>query len=148
MEENEYRSTYGELTRIPCVYEKTLTNNRACCRMANHFWLADREGYSCLDQESSEKCAYLLSKIREKSSFVLKLRDIQGPLPHNMELRVQVGGLQGLQRQAGMSAVLPIDIHSLLTRAVEQFGSIDNFPFSEMMQSVVQFQGRKRRTSS
>jgi len=98
MEEGEYKSTYGELTSVRCVFEKALTNHRAKCRLAKHFCLADREGYSCEDAESSLNCAELLEKLRKKSAFVLKVRDINGPLPHNMEIRVQAGGVKGLAR--------------------------------------------------
>ena len=69
MEEGEYKSTYGELTSVRCVFEKALTNHRAKCRLAKHFCLADREGYSCEDAESSLNCAELLEKLRKKSAL-------------------------------------------------------------------------------
>jgi len=148
MEEDEYKATYSELTSIRCVYEKALTNNRARCRLSRHFWLADREGYACKSSEASEKCHKILTKIREKSSFVLKIREIDGPLPHNMELRVQVGGLQGLQRQQQADDNGTIeDISNLIRQSLQRYGSIDALPFSEIMQSVVHFKGRKRRSS-
>jgi hypothetical protein len=148
MEEDEYRATYRELTSIRCVYEKALTNNRARCSMARHFWLADREGYACKSPEASISCQNLLTNIREKSSFVLKIREVDGPLPHNMELRVQVGGLQGLQRQlqADHPGEAIEDISALIQQSIQRYGSLDAVPFSEIMQSVVQFKGRKRRS--
>ena len=150
MEENEYKSTYNNLTAVRCVFEKALTNNKAKCSLSNHFCLADREGYSCKDNDSSRECSELLKKLRKKSIFVLKLHEIDGPLPHNMEIRVQVGGLAGVSKLVGeevvdMPQLVTKDISGVLFKAKDLFGSLDNLPYSEVIQSVLQFQGRRRR---
>ena len=151
MEEGEYKSTYNELVSVCCVFEKTLTSNQARCRLSRHFCLADREGYACSDEESSIKCRELLENLREKSAFVLKVHKIKGPLPHNMEIRVQVGGITGLakliENQVGDRLKQPVveDIHGLIQKTTEKIGPLDKLPYSEIIQSVVQFQARRRR---
>lgn len=151
MEEKEYKSTYNNLTAVRCVFEKALTNNKAKCGLSNHFCLADREGYSCKSNESSSKCSELLKKLRENSIFVLKLREIDGPLPHNMEIRVQVGGLAGVAKLVAgnenidAAGLVTEDIDGVLSQAIDTFGSLDNLPYSEIIQSVLQFQVRRRR---
>ena len=152
MEEDEYKSTYNEIASIRCVFEKALTNHRAKCSLSRHFCLADREGYSCESKEKSVKCGEVLKILREKSIFVLKLQEIDGPLPHNMEIRVQAGGLQGLAQYLqvvndGDTGKLPVvdDVSSILEQATKKSGSVDNLPFGKIIQSVVQFQGRRRR---
>ena len=151
MEEDEYKSSYNELASVRCVFEKALTNHQAKCHLSTHFCLADREGYSCKEAASSSICSKLLEKLRERSVFVFKLRNIDGPLPHNMEIRVQAGGVLGLLRLVD----LPVkslrgspkvdDINGVLNKAIEKFGSLDNLPYSEIIQSVEQFQVRRRR---
>ena len=91
MEESEYKTTYSEIARIRCHFEKALTNNKARCSCSRHFWLADREGYACGSKGLSAKCRELLEKMRENSRFILKLQQPGQSLPHNMEIRVQVG---------------------------------------------------------
>ncbi len=150
MEEDEYKSTYSELTSVPCVFEKALTNHRLKCSLSNHFCLADREGYSCENFESSAKCNELLQRLRKNSAFALKIRDIDSALPHNMEIRVQVGGVTGLAKLVNKNSKVEQlssldDIHGVLNQVIEQFGSLDKLPYSEIIQSVVQFQGRRRR---
>ena len=150
MEEDEYKSTYSELASVRCEFEKALTNNQLKCSLANHFCLADREGYSCDSEESSKKCNKLLEKLRKKSSFVLKLQNVDSPLPHNMETRVQVGGITGLAKLVkteveAQAKPLLEDINGIIKQVVNQFGSLDDLPYSEIIQSVVQFQGRRRR---
>jgi len=156
VEEDQYRATYNELTEVRCVFEKALTNNHARCSQSSHFWLADREGYACKCDDCSQTCSELLTKLREKSLFVLKLRELGGPLPHNMDIRVQVGGLRGLARLQAEGpgsepepgpepGALVGDVHSLVSAAQDKYGAIEDLPFSEIMKSVVQFEGRRRR---
>jgi len=145
MEEDEYKSTYNELANIRCVFEKALTNRQAKCALARHFCLADREGYSCQNAEASQKCSELLKMLRENSIFALKLREIDGPLPHNMEIRVQAGGLTGLAKLLDQANTPLEDISRILAQAQEKYGALENLPYSEIVQSVVQFQGRRRR---
>ncbi len=150
MEEGEYKSTYNKLAAVRCVFEKALTGNHAKCALAQHFWLADREGYSCKSAEESSKCGEILENLRKNSAFVLKLHDVSGPLPHNMEIRVQAGGVKGLallveEKTAADGQLAAADINGIVSKAVEKFGSAESLPFSEIMQSVMQFKGRRRR---
>ena len=158
MEEHEYRSTYNKLTTVRCVFEKALTNQQAKCALSNHFCLADREGYSCKNIESSVKCREVLELLRKKSIFVLKLREVDGPLPHNMEIRIQAGGIKGISKlldetkpteavQAGAQTgeVIVKDINGVFHQVIEKYGSLEKLPYGEIIQSIVQFKVRRRR---
>lgn len=149
MEEKEYKSTYNKLTSVRCVFEKALTHQQAKCRQAKHFWLADREGYSCKNSDSSAICRELLENLRKNSRFALKLNEINGPLPHNMEIRVQVGGLRGLRAQLDgaeePATAIVGDIQSVIDRLLGKYISLQKLPYSEIVQSITQYQGRQRR---
>ena len=149
MEENEYKSTYSEIASIRCEFEKALTNNKARCAYARHFWLADREGYACKSIESSAKCRELLVKLRENSRFILKLQQAGEQLAHNMEIRVQAGGISGIQAlfSAGSDENVE-DIHALVEQVEAEYGSLERLPYSRIVQSVSRFQGRKSRKRS
>ena len=146
MEENEYKSTYSEIANIRCEFEKALTNNKAKCSHSRHFWLADREGYACKSRESSAKCRELLGLLRENSRFILKLQQAGDKLPHNMEIRVQAGGLFGIQSLFTTGQLDRIEnIFALVEQAEIEFGSFEMMPFSQVVQSVSRYQGRKSR---
>ena len=149
MEENEYKSAYSEIASIRCQFEKALTNNKARCSYSRHFWLADREGYACKSTESSAKCGELLGMLRENSRFIFKLQQAGDKLPHNMEIRVQAGGLNGIQTLFTRSRVDGIDdIHKLVIQAETEFGSLQQLPYSRIVQSISSYQGRKTRKRS
>jgi len=149
VEESEYKSAYSEIANIRCKFEKALTNNRARCSQSRHFWLADREGYACKTMESSKKCGKLLQKLRENSRFLLKLQQTGDKLPHNMEIRVQAGGLSGIQSLLVQGPQDQVeDIYALVERAEAEFGGLEALPYDRIVQSISSFQGRKSRKRS
>jgi hypothetical protein len=147
MEEDEYRNTYQQIASVGCAFEKALTNNKARCSYAIHFCLADREGYTCQSEECAAICSQLLQNLRDNSRFSLKLKSVGSALPHNMEIRVQAGGLMGLQKALAMdtAGAGQVDIRGLVDQAVEKFGKLDALPYADIVKSVAQFKGRKRR---
>lgn len=144
MEEDEYKATYREIAENRCVFEKALTNNQCKCRFSQHFWLADREGYACKSKEVAANCRDLLGKLRENSRFLLKLPSIGEQLPHNMEIRVQIGGLRGMRAvlEGGGNDAVIADIRGLIEQAEQQFDNMATLPYSEIVQSIASYQGR------
>ena len=66
-----------------------------------------------------------------------------------MEIRVQAGGLNGMQALFTPSRVDRIDdIHKLVEQAETEFGSLEQLPYSRIVQSISSYQGRKTRKRS
>lgn len=151
VEEDEYRSTYRAVNQRRCVFEKAILNRHCSCSFATRFFLADREGISCEAEAAHTRCSRLLSMLRDKSRFALKLRSTEEELPHTKEIKVQAGGLLGLQK-----AVYPESVHGkqvediagLIANALKTFTSLERIPYSEITQSVAAFAGRKKRPRS
>lgn len=150
MEEGEYREIYHQVNEQRCTFEKSILSRQTMCRHAHRFCLADREGVSCHDQTSHELCQQLLTELRNKALFALKLTRIDGPLPHAKEVKVQTGGLLGLA--ALLDAQINIDsvedIIYVIKRAMTKYGDISNFPFDEITRRIVLYQARQRRRGS
>ena len=146
MDEKEYTATYQEIAKNRCVFEKALTNNQCKCRFSQHFWLADREGYACKSKDIAANCRNILEKLRENSKFLLKLHSVSAQLPHNMEIRVQIGGLRGLRAAlgSGEKESLIADIRALIEQAEKQNEDLDALPYSEIVQSIASYQTRRR----
>ncbi len=146
MEEDEYKATYQEIAKIRCVFEKALTNNQCKCGFSEHFWLADREGYACKSSELASKCGYFLKNLRNNSRFLLKLHSVGSQLPHNADIRVQVGGLRGISLALGCDEKdnRIDDIGPLIEQAIDKYKSLDALPYSEIVQSIASFKGRKK----
>ena len=98
MDEDEYRKTYQQVNEIRCIFEKALCSLRCCCSKSKPFRLADRTCYGCHSKNAQKQCTDFLNKLRNQTRFVFKINEINGPLPHNKEIRVQNGGLMNSVR--------------------------------------------------
>ena len=146
MEENEYRSAYKSLNPHKCVFEKAINSRRCRCDASERFNLADREGVACADALLLSQCKQYLQTMRENARFSLQLTQIDGPLPHAKEIRVQLASIIELNRiqDPEVSTELP-NIRQTIVTAIEEYGAIENFPYSELTKAISQFQSRKKR---
>lgn len=146
VEENEYRSTYDAVVRRRCVFEKAILTHRCACACSARFYLADREGISCHSQRAQRRCARFLGLLRENARFALGITAVVAQLPHAKEIKVQNGGLLGLQRvlRSDLSTDKVPDVAELLATGIQAFGSAAQFPYREIVKSIVTFEARRR----
>ncbi|MFN3785246.1 MAG: hypothetical protein ACK4RS_00265 [Thiothrix sp.] len=149
MDEDQYRAVYREINEARCVFEKALNNRRCDCSRKRRFLLATREGVGCTSPVGLRRCTELLNTLREKSRFALKETFIEGPLPHNKELKVQAGGTLALQLHlypalVGEKSVQ--DIYALVDIALLKYANISDFPYSELVRGVVHYEARPKRS--
>lgn len=148
MEEQEYRDTYHNLNQRRCIFEKTINSRRCTCEKALRFHLADREGIACKSAAGNALCTELLNSMRHKARFALHLTRADAPLPHAKEIKVQTGGLLGLQallhpekaEQQNIDNVL-----GLIDLALQRFGRLAELPYDGIIQAIVKFEGRRKR---
>jgi len=147
MEEQEYKDTYHNLNTHRCVFEKCISSRRGSCRMAQRFHLADREGIACKAASGKALCNEFLNSMRQKARFALHLTRADEPLPHAKEIKVQTGGLLGLQAllhpESGEQQIG--NILGLIEQAIQHHGSLAGVPYDVIVQSIVKFEARRRR---
>ncbi|MBD3670734.1 MAG: hypothetical protein HUJ29_08160 [Gammaproteobacteria bacterium] len=148
MDENQYRDTYRSINETRCWFEKSINSRKCHCARMERFNLADREGVRCTNKEAQLRCHRLLEVMREKAMFALQMTRVEGPLPHAKEVKVQLGGMLGLQKTLypDMADAEEVeDIQQIVSEAVARFGGIEDFPYEQIMQSIVHLQARPRR---
>ena len=146
MDEQQYKNTYSRINPQRCVFEKAI-NSRVCnCGKARRFNLADREGVACTSTNGLQRCSRLISLLRENARFTLRRLDVE-VLGHAQEIKVQNGGLLGLQSQLESCAVVKIveDINATVTAAEGKFAGLENLPYSQLMQVIGGYRMRNRR---
>lgn len=146
MDEDEFKETYLSLNTRVCPYEKVILSRQCDCCRAVRLFIAERQAVGCDADAPQQRCIAVLDALRRKAAFALKLTSATHRLPHSKEMKVQAGGLRGLQRVLLPTADNPSieNIDGLLRRAVETYGSIHHLPYSELMQSIVAYEGRRR----
>lgn len=144
MDEIAFMHALGSVNPKPCAFGKVILSRHCACSKVNKRYAAEREMVACSVDTEREQCIELLDLLRQNSAFALKLTHITPPLPHGPEMRVQCGGLQGLQHEVDGSDGV-VDISALLAAARDKFGSLENLPYSKIVQSVVSCEVRKKR---
>lgn len=147
MDEIEYKEVYNSVNAQRCVFEKASLTRMYQCENHVKINIGEREAAGCADENARQQCQALLQNLRRNAAFSLKLTSISGKsaLPHAKELKVQCGGLNGLQLLTDNTAGMGIsNIHGTVIQAINEFGSIDSLPYERIVQSISQFQGRRR----
>jgi hypothetical protein len=147
MDDTTLRNARGEINRLPCIFAQALLPRHAVCSLAEGSQIGEGSGVSCTVPLARAECGRLAGLLREKSAFALKVPTTQRILPHAQVMRIHCGGLEGLRRLLDPQAPA-IDVHRLVCAALERYGSIDDLPFSDVMQGIAAWQGRRRRRSS
>ncbi len=148
MDEDLYRQTYHQVNQRRCVFEKSILSRRSACNRARRFRLADREGVSCISPADHERCRLFLDYLRQQARFALGLTGIEGQLPFNKEIKVQTGGLLGLQQMlddAEQPAEQVRDVNELVREALARYERLEDIPFQRLMPSIVSFRPRDPR---
>ncbi|VAW57742.1 hypothetical protein MNBD_GAMMA07-276 [hydrothermal vent metagenome] len=143
MDEINYRQTYERINNAPCAFEKGILSLKCKCSYQHLFNLADRHGVGCIDSAKQQTCTTFLNYLRQQTRFLFKIA-IDGPLPHNKEIKVQNGGIQGLQKLL-MNDECVSDIANILQQSTTLYGSIEKIPYSLIMPSVNHYKTRPKR---
>ena len=143
VDEAAFRHAKGEINRLPCVFERALLVRHAACELAVRHQIAERESVACAQPVARAVCAQMSALLRDKSAFALGLSGPQRILPHAMLMKLQCGGLDGLKALLDADAVAP-DVRRLVRLAQERYGELGELPFSEIVQGVAAWKGRRR----
>lgn len=148
MDEKEFKKAFRDVNDAPCVFAKAILRRCCQCSRAQKLFLAEREAVACKSPGARQRCAEVLEVLHGKAIFALHLPHAESVLPHGKELKVQCGGMLGLQQ-----ALLPErdqaetveDINGLLENAIKDYGSVEALPYGEVVKGITSFQPRGKR---
>ncbi len=147
MDQDAFRQTYREVNEVYCAFEKSVLTNECRCPQAERFCIAEREGVHCRSVSGQSRCLKWLDLLREQARFALRTEEDRKLLPHGKAIRLQVGGMRGIQAAlAGESQPSDSidDIDGTLAKAEHTFGQLESVPFSTVMREVAAYKVRKR----
>ncbi len=129
-----------------CPFEKVIATRSCGCRSAARAQIAEREAIRCTDLEAQSVCVRLLGLLVKNGAFALRQTAKPAALPNAQALKIQRGGLLGLQR-----ALDPHDdrervdnIRALVDRALVRYKALSALPFPEIVREVSRTPARKR----
>lgn len=145
MDEKEFKKTFRDFNDAPCIFAKAILRRCAHCSRSQRVFIAEREAVACKSPGARQRCAEVLAVLHEKATFALRLPQPEMVLPHGKELKVQCGGMLGLQQallQQGEAAEVVDDIHDLLEEAIRDYSDVESFPYGEVVKGITRFKPR------
>jgi len=126
-----------------CPFSKPIIGNWCQCQYAN---LDERCAgkMTCLKSETYlAYCYELVDLFKEKSHFVLGITQHEDELTHMQLMKIRCGGLIGMQRVLTGNTDVP-DVLETMRLAGQRYGSVTEFPFSEIVRDIKEFSHRKK----
>jgi hypothetical protein len=124
-----------------CVFANALRSRVAVCELSQRQSLAERDVLVCTRPVARTNCGTLAALLHERARFALRLPPGGRPLVHAQALRLQCGGLAGLQ--ASLDEAQP-DVHRMVGRAQALHGSLTELPWPQIVAAIVAWQPRQR----
>ena len=133
MDETAYRQALTSSFPRSCPFEKTVLTHCAACTKAEKHNIAEREVVACSSAVAHERCIALRDLLRHNFTFALGKLHINGPLPHAQEMRMQCGGLRGIQFLLDGNDEVH-DVSELLVKAQKKYDGLADLPYSQIVQ--------------
>ncbi len=129
-----------------CPFAAPLTTGRFACQHAQEVVRRGGSEYDCCSQANQSVCAELFVRLKAQALPAFGVDDDLTAMPHSVLVKVQSGGLLGVQRVLGEGAADDRidDIASLVNRAIEHFGSTDDVPYADIEGDMTSFKLDRR----
>lgn len=145
MDEAAFHAARQALSPSACVFAKAVLSGCAQCTLAKRTAMAEREVVTCNSAVAHINCSTLSNLFRERAVFALRLPRHGEPIVHATAMKLQCGGLRGLQQavQAAHS-----DVHAMVQSAMADGASLLDLPWDQMVASISAWETRRRAPSS
>lgn len=151
VDETEFKRTYADINQIPCPFEKAILTNCCNCEKSIRILIGSREAGGCTERLAQQQCLEFLNCLHHVATFAVGHTRIDSPLPHGKEVRIQCGGLIGLQQILDKTETVTTkaeNVYNLIKGALAKFRKLQNIPFDKLIRSVASYQYRPRRGSN
>jgi hypothetical protein len=147
MDEREYQQAREQLNQCPCPFEKAVLSSRCGCVHFQRLNIAEREAAACQSPMAQARCTQLLDYFYQNAQFALKLSHLGHQLAHSKAMKLQCGGLVGLQSvlQFPSSGTFQVEnIDALITHALNIFDKLEQLPYQKIIKFINHYQVRSK----
>ena len=130
-----------------CAFSSTLVTSQFGCEKGVQ--VAHRGGPDvvCVSDEAHQQCEKLFQRMKQAALLAFRVEDDLLSMPHSVLVKVQFGGLLGLQRlqddSTNESAVIN-NIHGLVGEAIGKHGGLDAIPCQTFVEDMTSYKLKRR----
>ena len=131
-----------------CPFSAPLISHHFACTHAQEVIRRGGTEIECANASTHARCEQLFHCLKTASLSAFGVEDDLLSMPHSVLIKVQYGGLLGLQRL--LSSPVPAaerveDINTLVAQAQASFGSAEATPCDQLVAEITAFKPRSRR---
>ncbi|MHB1141327.1 MAG: hypothetical protein ACYC1T_06175 [Sulfuricaulis sp.] len=129
-----------------CAFSNTLITGQFGCDKAEQVTRRGGPDIACTSEAAHQRCEKLFQQMKAAALPAFGVEDDLLSMPHSVLVKIQHGGLLGLQRlldaAAGSEGVK--NIHVLVDQAVEKYSHLDAIPCPALVQDMTGYKLRRR----
>ena len=131
-----------------CPYSAPLIGHHFDCACAQEVIRRGGTEVDCTNASAHARCEQLFHRLKAVALPAFGVEDDLLSMPHSVLVKIQYGGLLGLQRllsSAAPAAERIDDIDTLVQQAQARFGSAEAIPCDPLVAEITAFKPRSRR---
>ena len=130
-----------------CAFSNTLITKQFGCEKGEQVTRRGGPDIACTSEEAHLRCVKLFQKMKAAALPAFGVEDDLLSMPHSVLVKIQLGGLLGLQRLLSSGAADSAEvknIHALVDQAVGQYESLDAVPCPALVEDMTSYKLRRR----
>jgi hypothetical protein len=103
---------------------------------------------ACTSEAAHQQCARLFQRMKDVALPGFGVEDDLLSMPHSVLVKIQFGGLLGLQRLLDGSAAVSAEVKNidgLIGRALKQYGNLEAIPCTAIVEDMTSYKLKRRR---
>jgi len=133
------------MENFKCAFSGALMGKQYSCQNALEVTRREGPSIACTSADMHQKCAELLGELKAAALPSFGYADDLSQMPHSVLMKIQSGGLLGLQNHLhGTTGFVVENIEHLVVEAEKRYGGFSLIPYTDFVQDIVEFKLRRR----
>ena len=131
-----------------CAFSNTLVTGQFGCEKGVQVTRRGGPDVVCASDEAHQQCEKLFQRMKQTALPAFGVEDDLLSMPHSVLVKIQFGGLLGLQRLQGDStdeSAAIKNIHGLVGQAIGKHGGLDAIPCQAFVEDMTSYKLKRRR---
>ncbi len=131
------------MAELKCAFSAPLITHQFGCSKAEEVTRRGGPDIACTDGAAAARCEALFARLKAAALPAFGVEDDLLSMPHSVQVKIQYGGLLGLQRLLGGSGVERVeDVDALAAAVAGKFGEV--IPVDEVVPDITAYKTRAR----
>ena len=131
-----------------CAFSNTLVTSQFGCEKGAQVTRRGGPDVVCASDEAHQQCEKLFQRMKQTALPAFGVEDDLLSMPHSVQMKIQFGGLLGLQRlqdKGTDESTVVKNIHGLVGQAIGKHGGLDAIPCQAFVEDMTSYKLKRRR---